>query len=298
MVGVDQVNIGHGQLAGATASAQVVRVLLPHNVQTPGCDRDLSPARHIARLVLGVDRDRGRPLLCVAGYLIDSGHTKRLAREWRRILTDYDLPYFRMSACAHGNHPFHNLTLDQRIEVGKRAISCIKAHTIMGLAVSLDTAEFQKLAPDHHLIGSPYTFCVHCVIGGVERWAQETEFNGKIAYFFEAGHRSQSEAHAIMGKMFQQPDLRNASRYSSHSFVQKNDSAAVQAADLLAWQWYTDRRHEIEGRPRRKDISDLLEHPHWTLHVGPDKLELLAATWDNELSPEEALVRLQLGDRP
>lgn len=238
----------------------------------------------------------GKPILCVAGYLIGSEQAKRLDVEWRRVLSKRSLPYFRMSACAHGNAPFQKLSRDERIAVEKSMIECIKRRTILGLGATVNVAEFEQLMPQHPLIGTPYTFCAQVVIGGVQNWIKERNYQGKVAYFFEAGHQSASEADALMRKTFHDPVLRHASGYSGHSFVDKVEAPPIQAADLLAWHSYTELRHRFENRPRRKDFASLLQHPHKIVHVSPERILHLARLWHPGADREDALRRLYLGD--
>jgi hypothetical protein len=61
-----------------------------------------------------------------------------------------------------------------------------------------------------------------------------------MAYFFESGHKSQSEANTIMNSLFRETKMRQAFRYSAHTFADKTRFHALQAADLLAWQWCKD----------------------------------------------------------
>ena len=239
---------------------------------------------------------KGRRILCVAGYIIKASQTKPFSRKWNRVLKRYRLPYFRMSACAHGNYPFNHLSPKDRVDVEKHMIACIKRRTTLGVAISVDVDEFERLSPKSSLLGSPYTFCVHWIIGGVIWWIRQSQYRGKVAYFFEAGHKSQSEANKIMDKVFCVPQLRESARYASHGFVEKAQAPVVQAADLLAWQWYTDLRHRHEGKPRRKDLESLLQHQHRTLHIRPGIIRHLAETWGSEDNPAESLLRFHLGD--
>ena len=239
---------------------------------------------------------QGPRILCVAGYIIKASQTKHFHRKWNRVLKRYCLPYFRMTACAHGNYPFNQLTPEDCIEVEKQMIACIKRRTTLGLAITVDVDEFNRLRPESSLLGSPYTFCAHWIIGGVIWWIKQSQYKGDVAYFFEAGHKSQSEANRIMDEVFRVPQLREASRYAQHGFVKKTQAPVVQAADLLAWQWYTDLRHRHEGRPRRKDLESLLQHQHRTLHIRPDIIKHVAETWGPEDNPAESLLRFHLGD--
>jgi hypothetical protein len=221
---------------------------------------------------------RGSPLLCVAGYIIEKERAIRLSADWRDVLQEHKLPFFRMSDCAHGNGPFAGMTKQHRVEVEGRMIGLIKRYTAKGLAVTMSSDEFSRLAPKHHSLGGPYSFCAHVILAGVCIFMENLERDhgvrvDKMAYFFEAGHESRPEADRIIKTLFSEQRIRNDYRYSGHAFVLKEQTPAVQAADLLAWQWFTDKRHQVEGRPRRRDCISLLEHPHDVTHVGPAQMQ-------------------------
>ena len=157
-------------------------------------------------------------------------------------------------------------------------IGIIKRYTAKGLAVTVNSDEFLRWAPKHRNIGGPYSFCAHVLLAGVYIFMENLERDrririDKMAYFFEAGHESRTEADGIIQRLFQRERIRSDYRYSGHAFVLKEQTPAVQAADLLAWQWFTDKRHQMEGRPRRRDCVSLLEHTHDVTHIGPEQLE-------------------------
>lgn len=239
------------------------------------------------------------PILCVAGYLIESEQAKLLAKEWQEVLDWKGLPYFHMVDCAHGNGPFANLTKQERIAVVARMIGNIKRRTIKGFAVSVNVAQYELFMPNHPLAGKPYTFCAHSTIGGVINWIEDVNYQGDVAYFFEAGHASQPEANQIMEKIFAVPELRRASRYVAHAFVTKEKSLPVQAADLLAWQFYTDIRRQLRGETRhRKDFQSLIDHPHQVTFVLPDMMVAMAKVWGYDTTRAEALLQSFKGRMP
>jgi hypothetical protein len=204
---------------------------------------------------------------------MESEQAKLLAKEWRAVLDTRQLPYFHMVDCAHGSGVFKPLTPQQRIYVASQMIGIIKRRTIAGFAISVNVEQFREMMPEHHLIGSAYSFCATLVIAAIRRWIMTVNYSGDMAYFFEAGHPSKSEADRIMTGMFNDPKLRALSRYVGHAFVEKKRSAPVQAADLLAWQFYTDARRQVEGHTvHRKDFESLLEHPHQVHFVTPSKM--------------------------
>ena len=232
--------------------------------------------------------------LSVAGYLVESEQAKLLSQEWQAVLDQYGLPYFHMVDCAHGNGVFAKLTAKQRIQVGARMIGNIKRRTIRGFGISLNVSQFKSLMPpDHPLIKKPYTLCAHSILDGVRSWARENKYHGDIAYFFEAGAAGQKEANALMHALFETAVWRKACRYVGHSFVAKEQAAGVQAADLLAWQFHTETRRQLEktGRPRRKDFESLFAHPHNIVFISPRDYVRICRAWGYDTSVIETNIK-------
>ena len=222
----------------------------------------------------------GAPILCVAGYIFRKSEAIKLSHEWRKVLRWKKLPYFHMVECAHGNGPFANLTKDERIAVQTKLIEAIKRHASQGVAITVDPTEyatFSKRFPfKRGLYDSAYAFCAQVIMAGVSVFIERNPQIGKMAYFFEAGHSSAPQADEIMRTMLAQPAVKHQFRYAAHAFVEKRDAPQIQAADLLAWQWYTDRRHTAEGRPRRKDCASLLQLHHNAVHIDSKELDRIA----------------------
>src|SRR5271166_6522584 len=98
----------------------------------------------------------GSPVLCVAGYIIEKGMCVILESEWGEMLAEFNLPFFRMSACAHGTKPFKELTKDQCIEVEKRAIAIIRQRIVAGIAVTVVPQRYDAIVPQSAESGSAY----------------------------------------------------------------------------------------------------------------------------------------------
>lgn len=210
--------------------------------------------------------------LCVAGWMFAKEAREALHAEWSRLLTKWRLPYFRMTDCAHGNGPFADHDRDARIEIQKRFFEPLKRLAVVGFASSYDLklAYLCPTASDDlgkfHV--TPYTLCCYWALLHAKQWADAAGFDGRIAYFFEAGHASQSQANRMMGQVFSNPRLREIFRYAAHSFVEKRQSAAVQCADILAWQWgknVKDRAARIM-KPRADLVALLEAIPCQTVH--------------------------------
>jgi hypothetical protein len=93
-----------------------------------------------------------------------------------------------------------------------------------------------------------------------------------------------------MDRIFGDPHLKEVYGYAAHAFVDKVKSRPCQAADLLAWQWFTDTKRRVQGtRPNpRKDLVSLVETKHQTMHAS-------ARVLHNMLSE---IVRINSGGAP
>jgi Protein of unknown function (DUF3800) len=218
----------------------------------------------------------GAPVLCVAGLIFKKSEAIKLGHEWKKVLRWKGLPYFRMVDCAHGNGVFANLSKAERIEVAARMIEIIKRHAVQGIAVTINNMDFVATMADFptaaRIYRTAYAFCVHSVLNGVRVWIYANPKVAKMAYFFEAGHQSATQSARIMDEMFSVPGNREIYRFSSYNFINKTDSYAIQAADLLAWQWYKDKKNQLEGRPRRKDFENLQYLHYLGIHLDHEKI--------------------------
>jgi hypothetical protein len=213
----------------------------------------------------------GAPVLCIAGLIFKKSEANKLGREWRKVLHWKNLPYFRMVECAHGNGPFANLSKPERVEVATRMIEIIKRHAVQAIAITVDNRDFTDVMAEYPRAGrlykAAYAFCTHSVLIGVRTWIYANPKVAQMAYFFEDGHASAGQAKLIMDDLFSYPEKCEVYRYAGYGFVPKQKSYAVQAADLLAWQWYKDKKNQAEGRARRKDCASLLQLHHNAVHL-------------------------------
>jgi len=206
----------------------------------------------------------GSPVLCVAGYLYNKADCLNLDWQWKEVLDQYGLPYFRMVDCAHGNEPFDKLSKDDRIAVATRMIELIKKYMTYGFSVTIDETQYDTWRKDQYpLFGSAYTWCCWMSLIAVGSWAAKFGFDGKIAYFFEAGHKFQAEANKVMNETIDLPEF----KYASHAFVKKIDTRPIQSADILAWQAAKFRKEWMKGNRRpRADFRSLVSRDTVTFH--------------------------------
>jgi hypothetical protein len=200
----------------------------------------------------------GKPFFCVAGYTFEQAQAVKFDGEWRRMLDDFDLPYFHMTACEARAEPFTHLEFEVRTAIQTRAVRIIKESICYGVVVSVDPEAWHKIMPPHPLTPrTPYSFCVHGSFVAIKQRADAENYHGKIAYFFEAGQEHQEETDRLMRQYMDVPDSMEIFRYQSHTFIRKKDSTLLQAADLLAWHCANNYQRVCRGGYSRDDFVNL-----------------------------------------
>ena len=204
--------------------------------------------------------------LIVAGWAFSKEGREALHREWFALLSAWGLPYFHMGPCTHGNPPFDRFTDPERDVIARQFFEVLKRHAIVGFASSYDL-RLAHLCP--HAVNAegkrlfhvtPYSLSCYWALLFAKNWADKIDYRGRIAYFFEAGHQSKQQANRLMGEIFSAPALKDIFRYGGHGFVIKQESAAVQCADILAWQWSKNVKERAHGNMKpRADLLALLE---------------------------------------
>jgi len=178
----------------------------------------------------------GSPVLCLAGYAIDTKQVDYFNGEWKEVLAKYDLPYFRMSECAHNSGKFKPLLRQDCIDIETRMIGIIKRRVEHGFAVTVNEAEYNRLIGQRtDLYGDAYCKCLRFCVESVTAWRERySQTNGKVAFIFESGHSSQHRANAMMDQIFNVPALKERHGYPSHVFAAKACVPGLQAADLVS----------------------------------------------------------------
>lgn len=217
------------------------------------------------------------PYASVAGYVFEPEQLVKLQEEWSEILPS-GIELFHMSECVHGIGAFARFSKHDRDLIARRCIGAIKRRARCGIMSAVDSKQFARIA-NLKVVGDSYVMLVMQCVFGVSAWAEHrTTLDDRIALFFEAGHRKQSRAGSLLTRMEEDTPFVSMARFSSHTFIHnKKDSAGIQAADMLAWEWRSEMINHFGPikRPRRKSFSSLLEAPHYYCVVSEDHLHAM-----------------------
>lgn len=195
-------------------------------------------------------------VLAVGGYLVRVDRAARMERKWRAALKKYDIPYFHMVDCAHGNGALGRLSKPQRVEIQTRMIELIKKHATLGFVTISNPRRFSRVHPLPDL----YTFSVDACVMAISAWFSDKP-PSTVEFIFESGHKNGKNADRyLIAHARSDPDI--AKIYQSHRFSDKPTTPLLQAADLLVWQSAKFIRDKVsDARKPRADFVSLIQHP-------------------------------------
>lgn len=106
----------------------------------------------------------------------------------------------------------------------------------------------------------------------VSPWAEKRDYRGQIAYFFENGHKHETQTQQAINELSLS---RVEARYHSLTFAGKRDVRPLQTADILAYEWQKELQRlnmAPSSRSIRRSLDSLLEKPHMYQHFGAEDL--------------------------
>jgi hypothetical protein len=211
------------------------------------------------------DLDVQPGIFCISGYFIAPDAARAMHADWVVMLEKYQLGFFHMVDCAHGNEGFAHLTNQERIDSVTECIALIKKYVLEGFSVFANGASYKPTRDD---VTDAYTDCADGCVKALELFLNEMRINGKIGFFFEKGHDRAGAAYNYLAKHIHRPS-------DTLRFASKREIPLLQAADLLAWQsckYAKDYFYPRIGggepkRAPRKDFVSLMEHRHTFIHL-------------------------------
>lgn len=228
----------------------------------------------------------GSPALVLAGYLFERRMAARLDVKWRKILARERMPYLHMADFTkRESSTYAHIEFERRSEIEKEFIWLIKNYASFGFATYVNESIYRnalKRCAEEFDIGkaaqltSGYSWLWADCFTTLTKVLRESSFKGKISYIFESGHDCQGYISSQLGKFISaNRSFRAAAHYLSHSFAEKQDFCALQAADLLAWlTWKWVDKCEKLGIPSeerrkihmRKDLQALFGTQQYVFH--------------------------------
>lgn len=216
----------------------------------------------------------GSSMMTMAGYLFKKEQAQRFSRDWAKCLKRLGLPAAHMTDCATGNGDYANMSMEQRILSEKLLIESIKHRSLLGFSVAVDPQLYHDVMGPFADSMSPYSMLLMTAVIAVRNWAVSTAYNGRIAYFFESGHRNANEANQYMSMISEYgPEVVGFMYYYAHAFLDKRNALPLQAADMLAWFHRNHLMKVREGRTKpRADFLALVRPRDMAGEINRDQL--------------------------
>ena len=221
-------------------------------------------------------------VVCVAGYLFETEQARKLDEEWSEALSRFGVRRFHSTECSNRAGEFKDLTREQTVDLTAQVVGIIKRRMEVGFMVTLSQTDFGQHPRPEWQAGGPYTFCTSQILAGVSGWCDKYEFNGDISYYFESGDQHERLTNQAIAELGSGPEGRRGFRYKSHSFIPKLGNGPLQAADVLAYEWYREMNRLNDQsitvkRPSRRSYDSLLSHPgYYYSHLGAADLHNFA----------------------
>lgn len=145
------------------------------------------------------------PMTCVAGYIFEPDPYIEFDNAMNEMLCDYGLEYFRASECfgSFGQFKKYGKRSPEPEIIERKVIALIRQYAILGVGAAASEAKFRLLLPLLHeeIMGGIYSMLCQWCLAEIIRWSKRNDFTGDMAYFFESGCASQSDANRDLQKI-------------------------------------------------------------------------------------------------
>jgi len=190
-----------------------------------------------------------------AGFVAANEQWERFEKEWRDVLRRFEAPPLHMRTFAHSINEFATWKGDERRRSGFLAalIGVIRMRTRTSFATAVLVDDFEDVAnryPDIREHYTPFGIAANSSIVKVVRWADRYQIPGAdVGLIFEDG--------AAEKKAFVREAKEHLGVGITSAFAKKDQYAAFQAADLLAFEYLLSNRKLAAAGPDKLAFNDL-----------------------------------------
>lgn len=213
--------------------------------------------------------DKPNKTLVVMGVVATEKKWGRFECDWKALLSDAGLDYFRTAEFVRGEGPYKLWESKHRNAFIGRAVRALKLHVNKTFGCAVQLAAYAAVDADYPLSeiyggGHPrsgaYAFCAGLCHARVEGWMRQKKQGLQVSHVFEHGDVGQ-------GALIDQLRLRQ-NLLGGHSFLPKQDPVSgdyvrqFEAADFMAWNWRNGYREFFgeEGHTPGPMLSTIAHH--------------------------------------
>jgi hypothetical protein len=205
-------------------------------------------------------------VLTVAGYLSLESEWIQFSKEWRNILSEFNIDAFHMTDWVSHTRHFKKWTDDQRWECYRRLTDTINRYALLGVGtcLPLDRYELVFKAKGGRFPGVAYGMAATGCFLAVADMLRDLGMDGKVTYIFGNGAQGKGKILQGFNANFKDRESRDEFRLGSLSFMWIKEQLPLQAADILAHELYRvlPRYLGVAARSTRKELDLLFNVPH------------------------------------
>jgi hypothetical protein len=208
------------------------------------------------------------PGICVAGVYYDDKARKRLNKQWKGVLERSGIRYFHTVEQAHLRREFAAKTRKQSDAVYQELLAVLRTNALGSVAIchipDVYAIKHGELNARHPLDCpySPYSICSYICMSMILLTAKSMR-QKKVNFFVEAGADKMNELQALT-KRQRVEEQAWSTMVASCGFIEKRDAAAIQTADVLAYEYWkrvcdlAKTRDGTIGRDMRKSLESVI----------------------------------------
>jgi hypothetical protein len=185
----------------------------------------------------------------VAGWIAEASIWRGIERLWKAETDRLGVTEFHAADCLWGKEEYDGLSDADRDAHRWRLIGLLRSVKIFGVATTLTLDESAGPVKRRR----EYAYCLYESMAAMA--ASITGAEDEVAFLADRKGKHTRELHEMHGLLLSDHDFR--SRRFSAGFGDSEQWAGIQAADLLAYEIYLQRRFDIENRPSRAEFDAL-----------------------------------------
>ena len=249
----------------------------------------------------------GSPVTVLAGFVGSTGDWIKFECEWRKVLKKHGVTHIRAKQLWHRQGPYKGWTTQRAwllwadlLYVLQENKKIIASKTILK---EEDYAIFywsDGPAPKERL-DTRYALCFRSLMHFHPVFHRDRYVAGSANIVLEAGHRNWNDAVRVFSELKNDKEIPWRENMGSVSFISKQDSPALQAADMLAyWSYrsaFNNCRYHEEGHISRFELEILFSGLTTVDHlIRPEDLTTLRQNFlRKKKKPVFGLSRLDYG---
>ena len=238
-----------------------------------------------AYLDRGAKQEAATGVMCITAALFDPFRYDQFLHAWQPFLDGWRAAAFHATDFYTGaqGSPFFRKRPDGSLDPDREARynrdsklipHIIGRHVRELFVITFRPDEFIAMAPAawREQFGSLHRVAAQMMLGRVGYWADQSNYQGEIKYFYETGDEDEAAVHDAYVHLYADVAKREQARMASIPVgVEKGNAHGLEVADFLAWhwnKWYIDTYAPTkQRRPMRKDIEALLKIEGLDVHV-------------------------------